>query len=198
MQLVASENLFAFFYDRMQDARRLHGTAVEEDTEFYLVNLLVDFLRTHKLVSVKGQRVDSKPLAIRLLECRTNTGPGDRFVHLKQLADSTLYVLGFFADSLRRSSVDVRYYAGLGCSAYRDLSLLSGFRSGDREDPVFSELSSRFGECVELLTTVKDGAPDHDDVVALYQRWAATGDERAEARLEALGVLIDSPVVTVH
>lgn len=198
MELVASNNLFSFFYDRMQEARRLHGTEVEEDTEFYLVNLLVDFLRTRKLVSVKGERVDSMPLAIRLLECRSDSAPGDRFVHLKHLADSTLYVLGFFADSLRRSAVDFGYYAGLGCSAYRDLSHLSPRRSGEGEDPVFSELSNRFGDCVELLSTVKQGAPDHDDVVALYQRWVTTGDERAEARLEALGVLIDSPVVTVH
>jgi len=189
MQLVASENLFSFFYDRVQDAQRLHGTDVEEGTEFYLVNLLTDFLRTRRLVSVGGARVDDKPLAIRLLECRTATVKGDRFLHLKHLADSTLYVLGFFSDSLKRSSVDLKYYAGVGGSAYQDLSRLTGWKG----DPVFGELSERFDDCVELLTTVKEGAPEHGDVVKLYEHWVATGDEKSGARLRAMGVMLDPP-----
>lgn len=189
MQVVASENLFSFFYDRVQDARRLHGTDVEEGTEFYLVNLLTDFLNTGRLVSVAGTRVDDQPLAIRLMEARTSATRGDRFLHLKHLADSTLYKLGFFADSLKRSSVDLKYYAGVGGSAYRDLSRLTGWKG----DPVFGELAERFDDCVELLTTVKEGAPEHGDVVKLYELWVATGDERAEARLRALGVMLDSP-----
>ncbi len=189
MQLVASENLFSFFYDRVQVAQRLHGTEVEEGTEFYLVNLLTQFLSTGRLVSVGGARVDDQPLAIRLMECRSATGKGDRFLQLKHLADSTLYVLGFFSDSLKRSTVDLRYYAGVGVSAYNDLSRLTGWKG----DPVFGELANKFGDCVELLTTVKEGAPDHQDVVKLYELWAATGDERAEARLRALGVMLDEP-----
>jgi hypothetical protein len=189
MQLVASENLFSFFYDRVQVARRLHGTEVQEGTEFYLVNLLTQFLRTRRLVSVGGARVDHQPLAIRLLECRSATTKGDRFMQLKHLADSTLYVLGFFSDSLKRSTVDLKYYAGVGECAYHDLSLLAGWKG----DPVFGELADKFGDCVELLTTVKEGAPDHNDVVKLYELWATSGDERAEARLRALGVMLDEP-----
>ncbi len=186
-QLVASDNLFSFFYDRVQRARELHGTDVEEGTEFYLVSLLTGFMNTRRLVTVGGDRVDDKPLAIRLLECRSATVRGDRFLHLKHLADSTLYVLGFFADSLRRSSVDLKYYAGVGESAYHDLSNLTGWKG----DPVFGELAHKFGDCVELLSTVKEGAPDHDDVVKLFEQWVATGDERAEERLRAMGVMLD-------
>ncbi len=193
MQLVASNNLFSFFYDRVTEARRLHGTEVEEGTEFYLVNLLTDYVRTRRLVEVGGERVDDRPLAIRLLECRAGERPKDRFAHLKQLADSTLYVLGFFSESLRRGPVDLAYYAGMGKSAYRDLSVLAPTRSGERGDPVFGELASKFGDVVELLSTVREGAPEHSDVLALYERWLATGDERAEARLRAIGALIEAP-----
>ncbi|MCP4870780.1 MAG: hypothetical protein GY898_18920 [Proteobacteria bacterium] len=149
----------------------------------------MQFLKTPRLVSVGGTRVDDQPLAIRLLEGRSGSSKGDRFLHLKHLADSTLYKLGFFADSLRRSSVDLKYYAGVGGSAYRDLSRLTGWKG----DPVFGELAERFDDCVELLTTVKEGAPEHGDVVKLYELWASTGDERAEARLRSLGVMLDGP-----
>ena len=197
MELVAGNNLFSFFYDRVQEARRVRGVAVEEDTEFYLVNMLVDFLRTRKLVELGGERVDELPLAIRLLESRSGSG-GDRFIQLKHIADSTLYVLGFFAESFHRSTVDVGYYKGMGESAYRDLAVMGGWRSGDRTDPVFDELSQKFEDCVQLLGEVREGTPSHQDVIALYERYLATGDPRVEERLRTLGVLLDDEARTLH
>jgi hypothetical protein len=156
MELVAQSNLFSFFYDRVQEARRVRGVEVEDDTEFYLVNLLVDFLRTRRLVEVGGNRVDEVPLAIRLLECRSSAS-GDGFVQLKHLADSTLYILGFFAESLHRSSVDLNYYRGLARSAYRDLAVMGGWRSSRGSDSVFDELSDKFEDCTILLGEVREG-----------------------------------------
>ena len=153
MELVADSNLFSFFYDRVQDARRVRGVDVEEDTEFYLVNLLVDFLRTRRLVAVGGARVDEVPLAIRLLECRAGTR-GDSFVQLKHLADSTLYALGFFAESFRKSAVDLRYFRGVGSSAYRDLSMMGGWRVSSGADSVFDELARKFEDCVQVLSLI--------------------------------------------
>ena len=57
VELLAENNLFSFFYDRVQEARRVQSVEVEEDTEFYLVNMLVDFLRTRRLIEVGGERV---------------------------------------------------------------------------------------------------------------------------------------------
>ena len=197
MELLAENNLFSFFYDRVQEARRVQSVEVEEDTEFYLVNMLVDFLRTRQLVEVRGERVDELPLVLRLLDSRANSSE-HRFLHLKHLADSTLYVLGFFAESLQSSTVDLRYYRGMGQSAYRDLSVMGGWRSAERVDQVFDELAAKFEECVELLTIVRQGTPSHADILALYERYLETGDERAEARLRALGVLKDGVLRTLH
>lgn len=197
MELVAQSNLFSFFYDRVQEARRVRGVVVEEDTEFYLVNLLVDFLRTRRLVEVSGTRVDEVPLAIRLLECRSAEG-GEGFVQLKHLADSTLYLLGFFAESLQRSAVDLGYYRGLARSAYRDLSVMGGWRSSRGADSVFDELSDKFDECAVLLGEVREGTPSHQDIVALYQRYLETGDPRLHERLRSLGILPEDDVPSLH
>ncbi len=191
MELVARNgNLFSFFFDRVRAARANQNTDVEEATEFYLVNLLVDFLRTRKLVESGGRRVDEKPYAVRLLETRLAppTG-GDRFRDLKHLADSTLYLLGFFRGSFRRSSVDLSYYAGLGESAYGDLARITGRRTGARRDEMFGELADKFGDCVELLAEVSDGdRSGAGDVVALYEDYLAFGSDRARRRLADLGV----------
>jgi hypothetical protein len=190
LELVARNgNLFSFFFDRVRAARSNQQTNVDEATEFYLVNLLVDFLRTGRLLESGGRRIDETPLAIRLLETRSPPLSGDRFRELKHVADSTLYLLGFFRGSFRRSSVDLSYYAGLGESAYGDLARLTGKRTGGRRDEMFGELSDKFGECVELLAEVSDGdRSGASDVVSLYEDYLAFGGERSRRRLAELGV----------
>ena len=190
MEIVAEGNLFGFFYDKVQAVSAERGTDLEEHTEFYLVNLLVDFLRTHRLVRSGGRRVDQRPMALRLLESMIGD-PRTRAAELKHLADSTLYMLGFFSESLeRRSSVNRGYYARVGTSAYNHLATLTG--GGFRGDSVFTDLGARFDECVGVLEGVRDdGARGSDrELLALYERWLATGDAGAGRRLQAQGVLV--------
>jgi len=192
MELVVADNLFSFFFDQVRSAREAQGTEVREHTEFYLVNLLTHFGRSPNLFEVNGERIDERPLAIRLLESRRASGRGNRLRDLKQLADSTLYVLGYFSQSLRRSTVNTGYYAGLAESAYGDLALITGSRQRPAVDSAFGELAVKFSECVELISEVASrGRQDDADILSLYREWTATGDEKIACRLRALGVRID-------
>jgi hypothetical protein len=186
MEIVADGNLFAFFHERVSDARQSLSLDVGDEAEFYLVHLLVRFLRTHRLLEHDGQRVDDRPLAIRLLQGRQ--AGGDRIGGLKHLADTTLYVLGCFSESLRRSPVDLRYYAGVGESAYGSLAALQEQRSSGA-GAVFWELSDRFTDCVELLTEVRDQGRTDTDLLARYEDFLALGEDRAARRLRGLGVI---------
>ncbi len=191
--VLTDNNLFGFFYDRVQQSAAQRGTELAEHTEFYLVSLLTDFLRTRRLVHSGRERVDDQPLAIRLLEGAIGD-PRERTRELKHLADSTLYLLGFFAGALeRRSSVDRDYYSRVGTSAYRHLAVMTGAGFGRQTDPVFAELGERFDECVELLTDVKEDSKEVTDteVLALYERWVATGDPVVARRLRAHGIVLD-------
>jgi len=194
MELVVADNLFSFFFDQVRSAREAQGTEVREHTEFYLVNLLTHFGRSPNLFEVNGERVDERPLAIRLLESRRAVGTGNRLRDLKQLADSTLYVLGYFSQSLRRSTVNTGYYAGLAESAYGDLALITGSRTRSVTDSPFGELALKFSECVELISEVAAlGRQDDSDILSLYREWVATGDENVARRLRVLGVNVDDP-----
>lgn len=192
-EIIALDSLFAYFHDRLTRARVDQGTEVEEHTEFYLVNLLVEFLRTSHLSVSGGRRVDELPLTIRLLEAG-RAAPAESYRELKHLGDTTLYVLGWFAESLERSLVDRSYYESLGGSAYRRLScLVSGIR-GDHKDPIFRELSEKFRDCVGLVESVREQTySDSTDVVQLYDAWRRTGSERAFRRLQELGVIPAAP-----
>jgi len=192
MEVVVEDNLFSFFFDQVRSARKVRGTQVRDHTEFYLVDLLTRFGRSPNLFEVNGQRVDDRPLAIRLLESRSGYDAASRLRDLKQLADSTLYVLGFFSESLRRRTVNTRYYAGLAESAYSDLALLTSGRSATAADSAFRELSLKFGPCVELLTEVAHrGRREDSDILSLYRQWMETGDERVAQRLRALGITLE-------
>lgn len=188
--LLTTDTLWSFFYERVSGARALRGAALDEHTEFYLVNLLIEFLHTGQLVESGGRRVDDLPVAIRLLEADA-ASPGDRYRELKHLADRTLYVLGWFAESLARGAVDCAYYASLGEAAYGRLATLPSRPRRAFEDPVFRELSAKFDEAVSIIGEVRDeGLAAAGDVMALYDAWLQTGSERAAERLRELGVLL--------
>ena len=190
--IFAVESVFHYFYERVTDARELCGADLEQETEFYLVNLLSEFLRTARLLESGGRRVDETPLAIRLLDAQLGT-PAEQYRELKHLADTTLYVLGWFAESLRRSTVDRAYYAGLGETAYHRLAELPHALRGSFEDPVFRELAEKFGEAAEIITEVREQALLRSgDVLALYEQWLQTGSERIAARLREMGVVLDA------
>lgn len=191
--LATTESLFGFFYDRVHSARRNQRVPLSDETEFYLVNLLVGFLRSAKLFRPEGTQVDRVPLAIRLGQAQ-HLSREERYRQLKHVGDYTLYMTGFFAESLRRGLVDLDYYIALGGSAYGSISRGTG-RRGDVSEDLFGELSEKFARCAGVLAEVSDGARGSTsrDVLALYEAWLSHQSESARRRLEELGVTLPGP-----
>ena len=89
----------------------------------YLVDLLKFYMSADNLYesSDKNGKKAEKMLAQRLLEA-SSADPLARAELLKRLADSSLYVSGFFGDSLKSKIVDIDYYAEIGGIAYAKFS----------------------------------------------------------------------------
>jgi hypothetical protein len=174
-----SSSIREFFHDAVTAAMRNQRVDSSELTEFYLVNLLSDYARTP---------IDDAPLALRLSEAATAL-PEERARHLREIGDQSLYVSGFFSDSLQRSLVDVDYYIRIGGSAYAQLARMSA--CGKPFGAVYVELSGKFPLFVDVLAEVSKGSALTSDrgVVELYERWLRTGSDWIERRLRALGVL---------
>lgn len=107
---------------------------------------------------------------------------------LKKLADRSLYISGFFGDSLQRKLVDIDYYADMGGMAYGALA------SSAREDTaakVFDEFARRFLEFVDLLTDISSRAKlqNEENILRLFEVYAKTGSEVARERLIEKGVI---------
>jgi hypothetical protein len=106
---------------------------------------------------------------------------------LRQVGDLSLFVSGFFSDSLRRSLVDVDYYVSLGGYAYGSL----GRDAGDPLAEAFEELSEKFASFVDVLSEVSERSAltSTSDVMRLYERWVRTGSRLAGELLIERGLL---------
>ncbi|HTJ40604.1 MAG TPA: hypothetical protein VL463_00865 [Kofleriaceae bacterium] len=167
-----------FFHEVVTDALEAVHLDATEPTEWYLVGLLGEF--THA-------RIPDEPLGLKLAGSQS-AEPGARVKTLKEVGDTSLYVAGFFAESIDRKLVDVDYYVGLGSSAYAQLA---GRLAGSLTQ-VYAELADRFPRFVDVLGEVRrrvDFATP--DIVKLYEQWLRTRDEWIEQKLRAFGVLVD-------
>lgn len=187
--ILTATNLREYFRDMLEVALQRQQLQVAQDTEFYLVNLLSEFLSTESLFpSAEGsQNLADEPLAFMLKRAQEQQG-FERIRELKRLGDTSLYISGFFGDSLGSKLVDVDYYVAMGGRAY---SALSEMFHGDNVGPLYEELSVKFLRLVDLLGEVSDRTvfKTNQGLVRLYERYIKTGSERVAKLLVEQGVL---------
>lgn len=162
---------------------------LQEGTEFYLVNLLASHLTSDTLFASRPDGTfDSEPLAL-LLKRALESEREERRRALKKLGDTSLFVSGFFGDSLARSLVDVDYYIAMGGRAYDALS--ESERASGLAD-LYAELAGRFPHLVDLFAEIAELSElsSNRGIVKLYERFLATGSQRVAERLRERGVAL--------
>src|SRR5581483_3815882 len=158
---------------------------VQESTEFYLVNLLSEFVASEQLFRSAEHEVE--PLAFMLKRAQETSG-FERVRELKKLGDTSLYVSGFFAASLERKLVDIDYYISMGGRAY---TVLSEIFQGGGAGSLYDELAQKFVKLVDLLSEVSERAAlgTNKGALRLYERFVRTGSERIARLLSERGLL---------
>ena len=172
----------SFFRDEVDRALRDQGMTSGTLVEHYLVRLLAAYA---------AQPIAKAPLGLKMLAA-SDAPPRERRVQLREVGDTSLYVSGFWAESLDEKWVDVDYYIELGGSAYGELARGGPGWTGDPFGEVFGELASNFPTFVEVLEMVSrrtNRCASNQDVLKLYRRWQRTRSLSAESRLAALGVV---------
>jgi hypothetical protein len=178
---VRHETPVEYFKGLVESALGHQNVEAEELTSFYLVHLLCGFVAPGR----GPHPADSKPLAMWLGEALESGGQEQR-ARLRRLGDTSLFISGYFAESLHRKLVDVDYYVSVGGYAYGSLS-----RDGDAFAPVFAELSERFVTFVDVLSEVSEqaGLTSNRDLLRLYERWLRTGSRRTGQALADRGLV---------
>jgi hypothetical protein len=181
MDLTLAASVDEYFHEVVTEALSAVDLDASEPASWYLVSLLGDFTKT---------RLTDEPLGMKLAQASTD--PGERVRTLKQVGDTSLYVSGFFAESLTRSLVDVDYYVGLGQNAY---SQLARYQGGSITE-VYEELADKFPRFVDVLAQVRKTIAIAEvnaitDVGKLYEIWLRTRDAWVEKKLKDAGILVD-------
>ena len=175
----AVEHAMPYFRELVESALAHQRLAATEDTAFYLVHLLASFLKCSSDES-------AEPLALRLAQALT-WDPARRRAGLKAIGDESLFVAGFFADSLGRRFADAGYYTAIGGAAYEAL----GRVETDACSPVFAELGRKFVAFVDVLNEVSErtSCASNTDLLRLYEKWLRTRSARSGRLLAEKGVV---------
>jgi hypothetical protein len=186
--LVRNETPAAYFKELVDAALQRQRLHASELTSFYVVNLLTTFVH-----SDNGLSVDGEPLALQLARAMETGGAVQREA-LRSVGDVSLFVAGFFSDSLNRKLVDVDYYVKLGGRAYESLSRF------ERETfaPAFAELAGSFVGFVDVLNDVSERCTvtTNANVLRLYEKWLRTGSRRDGQRLVERGIVPNASIGT--
>jgi hypothetical protein len=186
------ENLQDFFRASIDEAISRQGVPIDPHATHYVVNLLTLFSRSDQLYEYRDEVYGLRPLALMLADASAAETQEERSAVLRRIGDVSLFISGFFADSLATHAVDIDYYISMGGSAYGSLSEeVRGTFHGNAFGGIYRELASKFQPLVDVLNDVRDGAAGGNDadLLRLYEVWLKTGSKRARKLLMAQDVI---------
>lgn len=182
------KDAFDFFHTHVKKSIQNQHIEITEISEHYLVQLLVDFALTPR--AFKLTLNDERPLALIYHHAQFETAPA-RITIFKELGDFSLFISGFFPDSLNRKVIDIDYYISLGRGAYGNLStIFERFHSSDFNS-LFHELAEKFTALTNILSEISSESFTrwNDGILRLYERWLKTRSKRDERLLCEQGIL---------
>jgi hypothetical protein len=181
--LVHEQTPVEYFKELVESSLSRQRVRAGDLTAFYLVNLLCQYVR---LDASPHAADDGQPMAFRLARA-LDSGGSEQRARLRSVGDFSLFMSGFFSDSLTRRAVDVDYYRSLGECAYASLS-----RSEDQAvAAVFAELARKFVGFMDVLADVSDRTTmaSTGEALRIYEKWLRTGSVRDGQRLLERGIL---------
>lgn len=186
------QNLRDYFRESLHEVINKQGADVDPHAAHYVVNLLTLFARSEDFYEDHGEAYGLRPLALMLAEAAEAATIEQRTFALQRIGDVSLFIAGFFADSLANKLVDLDYYIYMGGNAYGSLSdEIRGTTRGRALADVYRELAVKFQIVVDILNEVRDSARKASDLNLLrtYEVWLRTGSKRAESLLRQNGVV---------
>jgi len=155
------------------------GVMVSLPVRNYLCDLLQFYIFSDRLFSINSA---GKKQLKTLAELYLNSSASGRSLKngLKELGDTSLYISGFFRESLKKKMVSIDYYINMGKSAYESLSNLPN-------GGLFEELSERFSDLTFVLLQIKKVSADKD-VLSLLDQYMETGSSQLAKALVKQGI----------
>ncbi len=180
--MITEINPIEHFKGLIKSAFEHQRLETDEMAEYYLSSLLASY--------VTSENMSREPLAITYLKAMESDRATQAHL-MKQVGDFSLFMSGFFSDSLKRKIVDIDYYIAIGSSSYGSLAALHrGDACKKTLFRLFTELALRFNAFAEIISEVSEtsGLTNPNDILRLYEKWLKTRSKRTENMLKNLGI----------
>jgi hypothetical protein len=169
--LILESSLQVFFYDHLQEFNKKSLSPLRNETIYYSSLVMDHFGESSKFFEQVDGKSREKILGIKFLEAG-HLPKEKRKAAIKDIAETSLLVCGFFSDSLNKKIIDVKYYQDLGMMAYGNLNSMV---PNAYDVPAFyKNMANSFSSVALLMSLVaKKNAPDVD------QPWLITNLSKA-------------------
>jgi hypothetical protein len=179
-----------YFNELLEDVLKVNeGFDLHPFSKLYLSELLTNFVHVDSLFEKSEDgKVVSKMLSEQFFESQ-NLDTATKIQKLKKLAETTLYVSGFFAASLNRKLINQSYYIQVGAMVYANLSNVVEPKP---KSNLYSHVANHFLNYADLLTEVSQKAniQKSNDVLEMFDRYMDSGSAWAEKLLIQNGIAI--------
>jgi len=182
-----------YFRSELHKASSQLKISLGEDLEYYMVNLLCDFIKLEHLQEPVGHEttIFDAPLTVLYQKALEQQLPDQKIRILKYLGDTSLYVAGYFQDYFNRKTFNMKYYIDMGSNAYSSVSNLLENQPNAHQRGVYSDLSENFVSLVDLVAEIShfNGVESNKNILAIYDRWNQSNSGRLRKILEDSGII---------
>lgn len=183
--------LQSFFKERIENAVEKHSINRNDDTLWYLTQLLCNYSRTSAFLDNTGHRAALTPLAEYYRQAIESESTYERRQLLQRLGDVAMVVSGLFSGALNRKVVGVDYYISMGEAAYSTLADESPHSSKERSlQGIFEALANDFSDYVVALSEVPVKPDEPQDLMKLIDDWQANKHPATARKLRTQGVIL--------
>ena len=157
MTLVIEAGLDSF-YNALKKSFREHNIKVSEEADFYVFNLLTEYLQSDKFF-IPGVSDEDKALAVMLKEAYEAPTKKEQILKLVVLGDRSFFISSYFSGCInnRNFKADNQYCKSLGSRAYMNAGGLYSPSNG-----LFAKLYYELGEKFDGLVSVASAALEHN------------------------------------
>ena len=117
-KLIVKKNLQGYFYDELQKFNKKSSIPLSNQIILYSSEIMERFGESKKYFTISGNgKIEEKTLGMKLLES-SNLPNRTQARELQDIGETSLFLCGYFSESLNNKLLGVRYYEDIGRMAY--------------------------------------------------------------------------------
>ncbi len=145
-EIITVQDLKSYFYESLREANQAIIKPVPQETLFYSSDVLNKYCDSKEFFEETEGRVKNKILGEKLLTASTKPFSEQKRIY-KDVADTSLFLCGYFFESVNAKLIDINYYKQIGESAYLRLNSLA---------PQYMDMPSFYNLMADLFNDVVD------------------------------------------